>query len=47
MVEAEQVQHGGVEIPDGRELLDGAAAELIGRAVADASLRPPRPSSSR
>ena len=36
VVDAEQVQHRGVQVVDGDDVLDGGVAEVVGRAVADA-----------
>ena len=38
MIEAEQVQDGGVQVVDGGDVLDGLVAELVGGAVAEAAL---------
>ena len=38
MVDAEQVEHRGVEVVDGDDVLDREVAEVVGLAVADAAL---------
>ena len=38
VVDAEQVQHRGVQVVDVDDVLDGVVAELVGRAVGDAAL---------
>ena len=38
VVESQQVQHGGVEVPDGDRVLGSPPTELVGRPVADTSL---------
>src|SRR5262249_21219577 len=38
VVDAEQVQHGGMEVMHGDHVLDGVVAQLVGRSVADAAL---------
>ena len=39
-VEAQQVQHGGVDVGDVVRMLDGVEAQLVGRAVDDAPFDP-------
>ena len=36
MVEAEEVEHGGVEVMEGMDVLDGLESEFVGSAMADA-----------
>ena len=38
VVDAQQVQHGGVQVVDGDAVDDGLVADLVGLAVADAAL---------
>ena len=42
VVDAEQMQHGGVEIVNVEDVFDGVVAEFVGRTVGDSASNSPR-----